>query len=53
LPGAITAGIAGSHQFCEPRDEGHKPVPGMIGMALDPSLGVEENALPCRSTAHT
>jgi hypothetical protein len=49
----MTAGIAGSHQFCEPREEGHRPVPGMTGMALEPSLGVDEKALPCLSTAHT
>src|SRR5215210_4908083 len=52
LPGASAAGCAGSVHDCEPRDEGHNPVPGMIGVPLDPSLGVAENALPCSSIAH-
>src|SRR5688500_6422448 len=52
LPGASAAGCAGSVQDCEPREEGHSPVPGMTGVPLDPSLGVVENALPCSSIAH-
>src|SRR5215210_3602954 len=49
FPGASAAGCAGSVHDCEPRDEGHKPVPGITGVALEPSLGVAENALPSRS----
>src|SRR5918911_5041189 len=52
LPGASAAGCSGSVHDCDPRDEGQKPVPGMTGVALDPSLGVVENALPSRSTTH-
>src|SRR5690348_4339437 len=53
LPGATDAGSFGSHQDCEPRDDGHRPVPGMIGVAEEPSLGVAENALPWRSMTET
>src|SRR5262249_51463597 len=53
LPGASAAGCAGSHHDCEPRDDGHNPVPGITGVAEEPSLGVAENALPCPSIAHT
>src|SRR5689334_20874449 len=53
LPGANAAGCVGSVHDCEPRDEGHRPVPGITGVALEPSLGVAENALPWRSTTLT
>src|SRR5678815_2082014 len=49
LPGARAAGCAGSVQFCEPREDGQSPVPGMTGVPLEPSLGVVENALPSLS----
>src|SRR3984957_18844839 len=53
LPGARHAGCAGSVQDCMPRDEGAMPVPGITGVLIAPSLGVAENALPCRSMTHT
>src|SRR4051794_35390578 len=53
LPGARHAGWRGSVHDCEPRDEGTRPMPGTSGIALDSSLGVAENALPCRSITHT
>src|SRR5512145_1023871 len=53
LPGATEAGRSGSHHDCEPREDGHRPVPGITGVADEPSLGVAENALPSRSIAHT
>src|SRR5215467_15733648 len=53
LPGATEAGSAGSAHDCEPREEGHSPVPGITGVLLETSLGVAENALPWRSTTHT
>src|SRR5262245_26522794 len=52
LPGASAAGCAGSVQFCEPREDGQSPVPGMTGVPLAPSLGVVENALPSLSITH-
>src|SRR5258707_15831540 len=52
LPGASAAGCAGSVHDCDPRDEGHRPVPGITGVALEPSLGVVEQALPLSSTTH-
>src|ERR1700710_2489542 len=53
LPGATDAGCEGSHHDCEPRDDGHNPVPGITGVDDEPSLGVAENALPSLSMAHT
>src|SRR5438874_10407098 len=53
LPGATLDGCAGSAQLCEPRDDGHKPVPGITGVSNDGSLGVAENTLPSRSTTLT
>ena len=53
LPGATEAAIEGSAHDCEPREEGHRPVPGITGVLLETSLGVAENTLPWRSTAHT
>src|SRR5664279_5216698 len=53
LPGATAAGCAGSHHDCEPREDGHRPVPGMTGVDDEPSLGVADMALPSRSTTHT
>src|SRR5262245_2301602 len=49
LPGASAAGCAGSVHDCEPREDGQSPVPGITGVALEPSLGVVENALPAWS----
>src|SRR5665213_2631405 len=53
LPGATDAGCVGSHHDCEPREDGHSPMPGITGVSDDASLGVAENALPSRSTTHT
>src|SRR3954465_7210181 len=50
LPGARQAGCAGSVQDCMPRDEGARPVPGITGPLIAPSLGVAEKLLPWRST---
>src|SRR5262245_27874338 len=53
LPGATEHGCVGSAQDCEPRPDARMPTPGMIGELFEPSLGVHENALPCRSTTQT
>ena len=53
LPGATEAVCDGSPQDCEPREDGHNPVPGMTGVLLETSLGVAEKTLPWRSTAQT
>src|SRR5581483_9571481 len=53
LPGATEEGSAGSAHDWEPREDGHRPVPGMTGVLLETSLGVAEKTLPCLSTAHT
>src|SRR5580704_11042877 len=53
LPGARHAGCAGSVQDCMPRDEGARPVPGITGPLIAPSLGVAEKQLPWRSTTQT
>src|SRR5688572_32068612 len=53
FPGATDPGSDGSHHDCEPREEGQRPVPGITGVAFDPSLGVAENALPWRSITAT
>ena len=33
LPGATDDACAGSAQLCDPRDDGHRPVPGMTGVS--------------------
>ena len=53
FPGATALAWPGSSQPCEPRDETVSPVPGMIGVSVDTSLGVAENAFPSRSTTAT
>src|ERR1700694_2220999 len=53
LPGATDDACAGSAQLCDPRDDGHRPVPGMTGVSYDGSLGVAENALPSLSITQT
>src|SRR5467141_523941 len=50
LPGATQEACLGSVHDCEPREEGHKPVPGTTGVSAEVSLGVAEKTLPCRST---
>jgi hypothetical protein len=46
LPGATEAATAGSAQDCEPREDGHSPVPGITGVLAETSLGVAEKTLP-------
>jgi hypothetical protein len=53
LPGATDDACAGSAQFCEPREDGHKPVPGITGVSNDVSLGVAENTFPSLSITQT
>src|SRR5688572_2585506 len=52
LPPATEDGCVGSAHDCTPRPEHSMPTPGMSGVLSDPSLGVHENALPCRSITH-
>src|ERR1700757_1018933 len=53
LPGATHEAWPGPAHDCEPRVEGQKPSPGMIGPSHDESLGVADIALPCLSTTAT
>ena len=46
LPGATEAATDGSAQDCEPREEGHSPVPGITGVVVETSLGVAEKVFP-------
>src|SRR5207244_209136 len=50
LPGATPEGWSGSPQDWLPREEGMRPSPGTTGALKEPSLGVAEKTLPCRST---
>ena len=57
-PGAEAAFLTqcertGSAQLCEPRDDGHRPVPGITGVSNDGSLGVAQNTFPSLSTTLT
>src|SRR5215471_17179954 len=52
-PGATQEAWSGSVHDCEPREEGHRPVPGTTGVSAEVSLGVAEKTLPCRSTTQT
>src|SRR5262249_18222629 len=52
-PGATQEAWLGSVHDCEPREEGHRPVPGTTGVSAEVSLGVAEKTLPCRSTTQT
>src|SRR6476620_7263647 len=52
LPGPTEHGCVGSDHDCVPRPEHTKPTPGTVGELFDPSEGVAENALPCRSIQH-
>ena len=53
LPGATDAGSCGSDHDCEPRDDGHRPVPGMTGVALSRrSASPRTHCRGCRCTRH-
>ena len=51
LPGATADAWPASAKDCEPRDDGHKPVPGITGPSKETSLVVAENTLPWPSMA--
>src|SRR5262245_5303956 len=53
LPGATHEAWPRTAQDCEPRVDGQKPRPGMIGPSHEESLGVADMALPYRSTTAT
>src|SRR5687768_13443597 len=52
LPASTDEGCVGSDHDCVPRPEHRMPTPGMIGVLLEPSLGVHEKALPSLSITH-
>jgi hypothetical protein len=50
FPGPTALGCSGTSHDCDPRDETASPVPGTIGVSVETSLGVAENAFPAAST---